>query len=192
MCNPALALMAVSAAVSAYGYVQQGQATARAEAYNANIATRNAEAAEAERGRVGDAAAIERRRRGELARAQKGELNAKFAAMGVDPGFGTPADLVGDTQQAYDIDRSILGRNEISELERLDKEIADYKDAAKFGQASARSARSAANTAAVGSLIQGGANVASRWIQPTATRPLTVNPIPVQPNLPTGGIPIGG
>lgn len=176
MCNPMLFIAIASAAVGAYGQVQAGQAQARAEGFNALIADRNAQAADTEQVRVKDAAAIERRRLGERVRAEKGDLIAKYAAMGLDPNFGTPADLVGDVQQAYNIDRSILGKNEMAAIERLDKEVADYKDAAKMGRASAASALQAGNTAAAGSLLEGVGNVSSRWIQPkTATggRPLT-------------------
>lgn len=160
---------AASAALSAYGQVQQGQAQAQAETYNAEVATRNAQAAEEEQANVADAAAIERRRLGERVRAERGEQVAKFSAMGVDPAFGTPADLVGDIEQAYRADRDIIGRNEVTALSALDKQIADYKGAASLGQASAKSAIRAGQIAAGGSLLDGVGNVASRWITPSAT-----------------------
>lgn len=166
----------LSAAVGAYGAIQQGRAQYKAEMYNAQIAERNAQAAENEQVRVKDEAAIERRRLGERARAQMGDFKAKFTAMGLDPDFGTPADLVGDVGQAYSIDRSILGRNEISSLERLDKERADYLDSAKQSRASARSALKAGRIGAVGSLLQGAANVSSRWIMPRGPQELEFIP----------------
>lgn len=171
MCDPVTIFTTatvLSAGVGAYSSIQQGRAQYKAEMYNAQIAERNAQAAENEQARVKDEASIERRRLGERARAQMGDFKARFTAMGVDPGFGTPADLVGDVGQAYSIDRSILGRNEISSLERLDKERADYLDSAKQSRASARSALRAGNIAAVGSLLSGAAGVSSRWIMPTS------------------------
>lgn len=180
MCNPMLIVVAASAAVSAYGAIQQGQAQAAAEEYNARVAENNAKAVVEEKARVQDAAAIERRRRGELARAQKGELTAKFSAMGVDPGFGTPADLIGDVSQAYNIDRSILGKNEIAELERLDKEEADYLDAAKMGRATGKSAIQAGAIQGTASLLEGASGVSSRWIQPSTGMATNDNAKPVK------------
>lgn len=169
MCEPTTILTiatVASAAVGAYSSIQQGRAAYQAGMYNAQIAERNAQAAEDEQARIKDEAAIERRRLGERVRAERGELNAKFTAMGLDPGFGTPADLIGDVEQAYDIDRSILGRNEISALERLDKERADYLDSANMQRAGAKSAWQSGKIGAVGSLLDGAASVSGRWIQP--------------------------
>ena len=167
MCGPTL-LIAASAAVGAYSAIQQGRAQYQAEMYNAQIAERNAAAVDKEKVATQDAAAIERRRLGERVRAERGELTAKFAAMGLDPGFGTPADLVGDVRRAYNIDLSILGKNEISNLERLDKEQADYRDSASMSRRSAKGALKAGYTGAVGSLLSGVAGVSSRWIMPAA------------------------
>lgn len=179
MCEPATILTiasVASAAVGAYSSIQQGRAAYQAEMYNAQIQERNAQAVEAEKLQTKDAAAIERRRLGERVRAERGDLVAKAAAMGIDPGFGSPADLVGDVNQAYNIDRSILGRNEISALERLDKEQADFRDAAAMSRASAKGALKAGYFGAVGSMLDGAANVSSRWIQPSSAPAKTNTP----------------
>lgn len=169
MCDITIAATIASAVVGAYSSIQQGRAQAQAEMYNAQIAERNAAAVEQEKVATQDAAAIERRRLGERVRAERGELMAKYAAMGLDPGFGTPADLVGDVRRAYNIDLSILGKNEISSLERLDKEQADYRDRASMARSAAKSATKAGYIGAVGSLLSGAAGVSSRWIKPAAS-----------------------
>ena len=182
MCEPTTIFMAasvLSAGVQAYSAIQQGNAAYQSGMYNAEIQRRNAQAVEDEKTNVQDAAAIERRRLGERVREQRGDLNAKFSAMGIDPGFGTPADLIGDIDQAYDADRAILGRNELTELGRLDKQQADYLDAARLSTMEAKSARRAGQIGAVGSLLQGAANVSSRWIQPNTGAP-TPTPKPTQ------------
>jgi hypothetical protein len=174
MCEPTTIFMAASlasAAVGAYSSIQQGNAAYQAGMYNAEIQTRNAQSVENDKANVQDAAAIERRRLGERVRAARGEQVAKFSAMGVDPGFGTPADLVGDIEQAYDADRAIMGRNELTELGRLDKQQADYLDAARMSRSEAKGARKAGQIGAVGSILQGVANVSSRWIQPNTATP---------------------
>lgn len=190
MCEPTTIFAvatALSAAVGAYGSIQQGRAQYQSEMYNAQIQERNAQAAENEQANVKDQAAIERRRLGEKVRAERGDMVAKFTAMGVDPGFGSPADLVGDINQAYSIDRSILGRNEITGLEKLDKEVADYRDAARMSRSSAKGALKAGNIAAVGSLLDGAANVSSRWIMPPANQnnPVARRAAPLDPSGPT-------
>lgn len=162
------------AAVGAYGQIQASRANAQAEMFNAAINQRNAEAVEQEQVNVQDAAAIERRRLGERIRAERGDMVAKFTAMGIDPGFGTPADLVGDLERGYQIDRSILGRNEMNELQRLDKEKADYRDTAKMGMSSAKSSLKAGSYAAAGTLLDGVSTVSQRWIQPRTPTPVPV------------------
>lgn len=171
-----------SAGVSAYANIQRGNAEYAAGMYNANVAERNARAVEEERKNVQDAAAIERRRVGERMRGERGALVAKFANMGLDTEFGSPADLVGDVERAYDIDRSILGRNEITELKRLDQQEADYRSSAALSRAGAKSSRKAGLIGAAGSLLQGAATVSGRWIQPgsgNAFQPASVTAKPL-------------
>ncbi len=184
MCDPGTAFVIASlatAGVQAYASVQQGNAAYQAGMYNAQIADRNAQSAENEQKNVQDAAAIERRRLGERVRAERGEMIAKYANMGLDTEFGTPADLVGDVQRAYDIDRSILGKNEMTEIERLDRQKADYLDSAAMSRAEAKGARKAGLMGAAGSLLQGAATVSGRWIQPSSTTPATTPSVLTKP-----------
>lgn len=190
MCEPAtIATIATiaSAAVGAYSSIQQGRATYQAEMYNAQIQERNAQSAENDQALVKDEAAIERRRLGERVRAERGDMVAKFTAMGVDAGFGSPADLIGDVNQAYAIDRGILGRNEITALGRLDKDVADYRDAASMSRSSGRGALKAGKIAALGSLLDGAATVSSRWITPATNDngPVGRRAPPLDPTGPT-------
>lgn len=170
MCIPlatvAIIASAASAAVGAYSSIQQGRAAYQSGMFNAEVAKNNAQATEDQKQLVSDAASIDRRRRGEMAAAEKGDLTAKFAAMGVDPLFGTPADLTGDVQQAYSIDRDIIGRNEITNLKGLDKQQADYLDEAKMQTSQAKGALSAGYLGAAGDLLGGASSIASHWIQP--------------------------
>lgn len=190
MCEPttiALVATVASAAVGAYSSIQQGRATYQAEMMNAEIQRQNAQSVEDEQANVKDEAAIARRRLGERVRAERGDAVAKYTAMGLDPGFGSPKDVVGDIEKSYDIDRSILGKNEITQLERLDKQKADYLDAAKLGTMSAKSALKAGNLAAVGSLLDGASSVAGRWIMPgggASTGPFRPAQAPIPARLP--------
>lgn len=170
MCiDPATMFMIATVASSglkAYSSIQQGNAAYQAGMYNAQIAERNAQSVEDDRKDVKDAAAIERRRLGERVRAERGALTARFAHMGLDTAVGSPADLIGDTERAYAIDRSILGRNEITSLTGLDKQEADFRDSAAMSRAGAKSARKAGLIGAGASFLDGAATVSSRWMTP--------------------------
>lgn len=169
MCDPVTATVigatVASTAIGAYSSVQQGRAAQKAAEYDAQIAERNAVQVANERVNVQDAAAIERRRLGERLRAERGQQIADSAAMGLDTGFGTPADLIGDYERSYRVDRSILGRNEMNELQRLDLEEQDYRDSASQSRASGKAARKAGNLAVIGSILDGASSVSSQWIK---------------------------
>lgn len=171
MCEPiSLSTMGMiasgaSAAIGAIASIQQGNAAYAAGMYNAQVAERNAQLVENEKKNVQDEAAIERRRLGERVRAAAGGARVNAVAQGLDAEFGSPADLIGDIDQAYKIDQSILGRNEITNLERLDREQADYRDSATLSRANAKSARTAGFLGAAGSLMQGAATVSDKWIK---------------------------
>jgi len=165
MCEPmtlfTIATIA-SAGVQAYSQIQAGNAEYAAGMYNAQVQERNAQAAENEQKNVKDAAAIERRRLGERVRSERGEVRAKFAGMGLDPEFGSPFDIDQDLLRAGRTDASIIGRNEMTEIGRLDKERADSLDAAAMSRLSAKSARKAGMLGAAGSLLGAAASVSGR------------------------------
>lgn len=181
-----------SAGVQAYSSIQQGNAAYSSGMYNAQIAEQNAQAVEDDRKDTQDEAAIARRRLGEKVRADRGELVARFANMGLDTEFGTPADLVGDTERAYRIDRDILGRNEITQLRGLDKQQADYRNSATLSRAEAKGARKAGQIGAVGSLLNAAATVSGRWIQPSAPGPVGTRATPLDPSGPVKTLKVGG
>ena len=167
MCvDPVSALLVVSAAVGAYSSVRAGQAKYQSEMFSAQVARNNAQSVEDDKQLTKDAAAIERRRIGERIRAEKGDMNAKFTAMGIDPLYGTPADLIGDVGTAGRADLGISGRNEITNLKQLDKQQADYLDSAKMHTASGKGALTAGYLGAAKSLLDGASSVAGHWIQP--------------------------
>ena len=198
MCVPVLpVLLAASAAIGAYSSIQSGRATYQAEMMNAQIARNNAQSTEDDKQLTKDAAAIERRRIGERIRAEKGDMNAKFTAMGIDPLYGTPADLIGDVGTAGRADLGISGRNEITNLKQLDKQQADYLDSAKMHTASGKGALTAGYLGAAKSLLDGASSVAGHWIQPgTGSSAAGLSPMSASSFLSSGAnrtlIPVGG
>lgn len=163
-------LSAGAAVLGAYSQHQAAQAEDASNQFNARVAEQNADAVEAERALVQEQSAIERRRLGERVAAERGALHAKFAGMGLEAEFGTPADLVGDVQRAYDLELSILGANETNALRNLDSQKADLLNNAQLLRMGGKSAKKAGSIAAAGSLLGGAADVSSRWIQPSTAK----------------------
>lgn len=160
-------LSAGAAVLGATASMQQAQAQQSANEFNARVADQNAQAVEDQRQLTQDAYAIERRRLGERVAAERGALRARFAGMGLDAELGTPADLVGDVQRAYDLDLSITGRNETNDLRSLDMQEADYRNQAQLLRTSGSNAVKAGQIGAAGSLLDGASTVSGRWIQPS-------------------------
>ena len=168
MCWVAI-LGVASAALGAASSIQQSRAAQVSEGINKQIALRNAAAVDEEEANVHEAAAIERRRLGEKVRAEKGGVVANAAAMGLLPN-GTVGDVVGDLQRAYDIDRSILGKNENTTIKGLDKEKADYLAGALQAGNAAKSAATAGSLSAAGGFLDSASGIASHWITPNTSR----------------------
>ena len=109
--------------------------------------------------------------------------------MGLNTDFGSFADLQDAEHNAYNIDRGIIGQNEKTNLEALDRQIAGYQGEAKLQRMTGKQAVTASYFNAAGDLLKGGASVADHWIMPStgaATRAATTwNPSP-ELILPTG------
>lgn len=168
-----ISLLAASSALGAYSYVQAGKAEREAMEYNARIAEMNAQALEDDKYLASEQAANERRRLAERMRGERGEAKARAVAMGLDPNMGSPADLIGDIERAYKIDRDIMITNENTTLKNIDQQQADYRANAGLSRMRGKSAEQAGYMGALGSLLDGAAAVSSRWIQPKAPAPTT-------------------
>lgn len=160
-------LSAGAAVLGAVASYQQGQAEQQASETNARIMENNAAAVDEELQLTRDSAAIERRRLGERVAAERGALRAKFAGMGLDAEFGSPADLIGDVQRAYRIDADIAGRNEMSAIRQLDRQKSDFLNNANLLRKGGKAAANAGTMNAAGSFLGGAAEVSDRWIQPS-------------------------
>jgi len=172
MCEPATIAMVVTAAsavVGGYSAIRSGQAQQASAEFQAAQSRENAKQVDNDIKVAQEQAAIERRRLGAQARADKGDLVAKYSAMGLDPGFGSPADLIGDVKSAYDIDRSILNANEISQLQRFDMEKSNLLSQASLYEAEGKEAMRAGYLGATKSLLDAAGSVAGKWRPSAAT-----------------------
>lgn len=160
MCDLVSGLMMASAAVGAYGQIEAGNAQAQAAQMSAEINQRNALFAER---RAMDAimrGQEEEQRVRQEGHQLKGRQTVQMAAAGLDLSFGSPLDILVDTQIGMELDAMRTRRNAALEAEDFDRQAWSYRAQAGLDTMEASSARSGAMIGAVGTLVGGGANVA--------------------------------
>lgn len=149
MCEPiTLSTMATAAAVagsavSAYAAIRSGSAQKAAADYNARAAREEAARVEKQRAVLEENAALDQRRLAERVRAEMGDQIARAAAMGLDPSFGTPADLVGDIATAGRVDASIINRNLDAARADIDAQARTLRSGAAFEATMGKEAQTA-------------------------------------------------
>lgn len=152
MCDIMMALTVGSTLLGAAGQIQQGQATAAANRYNAQIMEMNATLAERKAKDALERGAIEeQRKRQEVARI-RGQQTAAFAANGVDLQFGSPLDTIVDTAVMGELDALTIRTN-------AHRESYDYRMDAVNKRSGAALSRSQADSAVIGSIAGAGGTV---------------------------------
>jgi len=134
-------LMAAGTAVAAVGAVRQGQAASAAANYNAQLAERNAQAAEAQ-----GAAAAEAQQRD--AQRKIGTAVALYGASGVQTDTGSPADVLADSARNASLDNLNIKYN--ARLRALGLQAQSNLDTAN-----AANSKSAGNINATSQLLSG-------------------------------------
>jgi hypothetical protein len=152
MCDVTLALAVGSAVIGGVGAIYQGQASAAASKYNAQVAEMNATLSDR---RAKDAlargAAAEQQKRMEVAQL-KGRQLAASAANGVDVTFGSPLDAMVDTATLGELDALTIRRNAA-------REAYDYQVQAVNGRADAALSTMNGQNALMGSYLTAGGTV---------------------------------
>lgn len=154
MCEPAT-LTLIAAGVAAAGTAVTGYMGYQQKRFEGKVARENARQKSEEAGR-----AIERQQEDQQLLARKyaairGSQRASLAANGVDVGFGSASDQLGDTAMLYGEDADRLNANYADEIRGIDISAANYRAEAK---AAKRAATGIAISTAfdVGSTILGG------------------------------------
>lgn len=161
MCEPTTIALAVSAVISAYGAVQQGQAQKANKRYQAQLQEHNAKVAEneailARQAAQADADTIDRRRKVLLA-----QQEANFAARGVTIDEGSTLDVLGDNAAEFELERqNRLHEGELGRRRSLTIAEQDRANAAGLRMQGRQAARGA-TISAFGSLAKGAYSVAS-------------------------------
>lgn len=137
-------LLAASTAVSAIGAIQQGNAQAAANRYNAQVAEQNSVAAQQQ---AEASAAIQR----EQSRKAIGATVAGYGASGFTAD-GTPLDILANSASTAERDRqNILYKGKL--------QAAGYESQAELDRASASNAESQGYMSAAGILTRGGSKI---------------------------------
>lgn len=172
MCEPitisSAIFYAATAASAMVGYVGSQNAAAAASntsRYNAEVAGQQAQLAREQRSGIIEDADLERRRLADRYGQVVGDAQAGFASQGLDPNTGTPYAIVTASRQAYDIDRSIISKNETDAMRANDLEQHGLMTQAELLKREARYSRKAGNLEAWGSLLTGASRIADRWSQ---------------------------
>lgn len=156
MCDPvtgtAIALTAASGATSAYGQVQAGKAKSRAARYEAQVADINAQYADRDARDALERGELDALAHGRQVAKTRGEQTASMAAQGLELGYGSPLDVVTDTDLLAAEDRGRI-------YENAEREAQSYRIKASNYRSSARGSRLAASAAMSGAYIGAGSTL---------------------------------
>lgn len=167
MALPVVALVAtgVSAAVSAYGSIKQGDAQASAANYQAAVAQQNQQLADQnakvalEQGQQQEAA--KREQSAQMISAQR----ATTAAFGIDPNHGSSARIQGDTAALGELDAATIRNNAARTAYGYTTQGINFGEQASLLQSQASSASAAGALGAFSSIVGGASSVSSKWTQ---------------------------
>ncbi|CAA2140443.1 hypothetical protein [Hyphomicrobium sp. ghe19] len=163
MCDLMMAMMIGSTVMAGAGQVQQAQATAKAERFNAQVQNMNAKIADRrakdaiERGQQ-----EEQKKRQEVARIT-GAQTAAMAANGVDVTFGSPLDLLVDTAALGEIDALTIRTNSYREAYEHKVDGANKRAGAQLSRMNASSASTGGYLGAMGTILGGGAKAYGQY-----------------------------
>jgi len=146
------ALTIGSTLLGAAGAIQQGQATATASRYTAQVQEMNATLAERKAKDALERGALEEQRKRQEVAQIRGKQTAAMAANGVDLSFGSPLDTIVDTAVMGEMDALTIRTN-------ANRESYDFRTEAVNQRAGASMSRAQADNAITGSYLNAGGTV---------------------------------
>lgn len=152
MCDPVSGLIIASTLLSAAGAVQQGNASAAASRYNAQVAEMNATISDKRARDALERGQVEEQKQRQKTASIMGAQKAAMAANGVDLSFGSPLDTIVDTATMGELDALTIRSNAY-------REEYDYKVDAVNKRAGANLSRMEASAAKTGSLLTAGSTI---------------------------------
>lgn len=159
MCEIMTALAIGSTLMGAAGAIQQGQATAAANTYSAQVQDMNATLADR---RAKDAIARgqvdEQRKRQQVAQV-RGQQTAAMAANGVDLSFGSPLDTIVDTSVLGELDALTIRTNSAREAYDFKVDAVNKRSGAGMSRMQADNAVTGSYMNAAGTILGGAGKV---------------------------------
>jgi hypothetical protein len=153
--------------LGAAGQLQQAQATATADRYNAKVQDMNAILAERRAKDAQERGAREEQRKRQEVAALKGRQRAAMAANGVDLTFGSPLDTITDTAVLGELDALTIRQNTAREAYDYRVDAVNKRAGAALSRSSADAAITGGYLAAAGTILGGGAQAYKDFKKPT-------------------------
>lgn len=163
MCDIMMALTVGSTLLGAAGAVQQGQASAAASRYNAQIADMNAQLADRRAKDAIDRGVIAEQQKRQQTAALIGKQTAAMAANGVDLSFGSPLDTLVDSATMGELDALTIRTNSNREAHDYKVQGVSQRAQANLNRMQADSAETGGYLKAAGTILGGGGQAYGRY-----------------------------
>lgn len=170
MCDLVTALTVGSTLIGGMGAVQQAQATAASNRYNAQVQDMNATLSERQAKDALERGADEEQRKRQQVQALLGQQQAAMAANGVDMSFGSPLDHLVDTSVMGELDALTIRTNSARESYDYRVQAVNQRAGATMNRMSADAALTGGYLDAMGTIL-GGASKAYTSYKTNSTTP---------------------
>lgn len=157
MCDLVTALTLGSTIIGGAGAIQQAQASAASQRYNAKVQDMNAELSERQAKDALERGAVEEQRKRQQVQAILGQQQAAMAANGVDLSFGSPLDTIVDTSVMGELDALTIRTNTARESYDYKVQAVNQRAGATLNRMGARAALTGGYLDAMGTVLGGAA-----------------------------------
>ena len=165
MCDLMMALTIGSTIMGAAGQIQQGQATAAANKYQAKVATMNAAISDRRAKDALERGAKEEQQKRRETQQLLGKQQAAMAANGVDISFGSPLDVLVDSSVLGELDALTIRSNTYREEYDYKVQAANQRANADMSRGAAESAITGSYLGAAGTILGGAGNAYKNYYQ---------------------------
>lgn len=166
MCDLGLVLTLGSTLLGAAGQIQQAQATASANRYNAQVADMNAKLSDRRAKDAIERGAIEEQKKRQQVQQVLGKQQAAFAANGVDLTFGSPLDTIVDTSVMGELDALTIRSNTYREAYDFKVDAANKRSSATLSRMNADAAETGGFLGAMGTVLGGAGKAYTGFANP--------------------------
>ena len=163
MCDLVTALTIGSTIIGGVGAVQQAQATAASQKYNAAVQDMNATLSERQAKDALERGADEEQRKRQQVQALLGQQKASMAANGVDTSFGSPLDTLVDTSIMGELDALTIRTNAARESYDYKVQAVNQRAGATLNRMGAQAALTGGYLDAMGTVLGGASKAYSSY-----------------------------